>query len=107
MVQRRRGLRLRPKSPQALPVLRHIFRKELQSDEAVEPCVLRLVHHSHTAAAQLLDDAVMRNNMTDHPRSPTGLHLTGGYRTSQPRHTQNTQNPPSPRRIPACTNKTN
>jgi len=28
--------------------------------------VLRLVNHTHPAAAELLDDAVMRNGLTDH-----------------------------------------
>ena len=37
---------------QYLRVFGHIIRKELQSDEAVEACVLRLIHHTHAAATE-------------------------------------------------------
>ena len=39
---------------------------ELQGDEAVQPGVLGLVHHSHAAPAELLDDAVVRDGLADH-----------------------------------------
>jgi hypothetical protein len=44
---------------QRLAVLNNIGGEKLQSDEPAEFRVLRLIHHTHPAAAQLLDDAVM------------------------------------------------
>ena len=32
----------------------------------MQPRVLGLVHHAHAATAQLLDDAVVRNDLIDH-----------------------------------------
>ncbi len=34
----------------------------------MQPCVLGLVNHTHPAAAQLFDDAVMRDSLVDHWR---------------------------------------
>ena len=39
---------------------------ELQRDVAAEIGVLSLVHHSHASAAQLFDDAVVRDGLADH-----------------------------------------
>jgi hypothetical protein len=44
-------------------------RKNLQRDSPVEMRVLRLIHHSHTTLAELVQDAVMRNRTTGHLRS--------------------------------------
>ena len=41
-------------------------RQELQGDEAMEASVLGLVNHTHPAAAELLDDAVVRDGLADH-----------------------------------------
>src|ERR1019366_9372021 len=57
-------------SLQRLPVLGHILRQELQSDEAVKPGVLGLVNDAHASAAELLDDAVMRDNLANHSFPP-------------------------------------
>src|ERR1700675_737828 len=70
MVERRRSSRFTAESLQRLPVLRHILRQELQCNEAVKPSVLGLVHDSHASAAELLDDAVMRDNLANHSFSP-------------------------------------
>jgi hypothetical protein len=32
----------------------------------MEACVFGLVHHTHTTAAELLDDAVMRDGLANH-----------------------------------------
>ena len=40
--------------------------QKLQRDETVEPSVLGFVDHAHTAAAELVDDAVVRNGSADH-----------------------------------------
>ncbi len=42
------------------------FGQKLQRDKSVEGYVLSLVDHTHPAAAQLLDDAVMRDRSPDH-----------------------------------------
>jgi hypothetical protein len=46
--------------------LRHIVRQELERDEASEIGVLGFVDNAHPAAAQLLDEAVVRDGLTDH-----------------------------------------
>ena len=66
MVQRRGGLRLALKSFEGLRVLRDFLGQELQRDEAVQVGVLGLVHHAHSTAAQLLDDAVVRDGRVNH-----------------------------------------
>src|SRR5437016_12663654 len=43
-----------------------LIRQKLQSHKSMQSHVLRLVNHTHPAAAELLDDAVMRNGLTDH-----------------------------------------
>ena len=48
---------------QRLLILRNFVRQEFQSHEAAEHGVLGLVHHTHPAAAELLDDAVVRNGL--------------------------------------------
>ena len=66
MVQRRRSTSLAPEAFQRLWVSCKIIGQELQSDEATKLGVLGLVDHTHPAAAQLLDDAVVRDGLTDH-----------------------------------------
>jgi hypothetical protein len=41
---------------QCVRILRHFIGKEFQGDEATELRVLRLVHNTHPATAELLDD---------------------------------------------------
>ena len=65
MVQRGGGPRLAAKAFQGLRVLGHIVGQELQGDEAAEFSVLGLVDHTHPAAAELLDDAVVRDGLAD------------------------------------------
>ena len=43
----------------------NFLRQELQGNKAVQPGVLGLVDHTHTAAAEFLDDAVVRNGLAD------------------------------------------
>src|SRR6516162_8158705 len=43
-----------------------MFGQELQGDEAAELGILGLINHTHPAAAQLLEDAVMRNGSACH-----------------------------------------
>src|SRR6266436_3849624 len=42
------------------------LRKEFQRDHTFQTGIFCFVHHAHAATAQLLDDAVVRNDATDH-----------------------------------------
>src|ERR1035437_7767042 len=66
VIQRGGSLGLALKSGKYLRVASNILRQELEGDEAMQPSVLSLVHHTHPAAAQLLDDAVVRDGLAEH-----------------------------------------
>src|SRR5438034_10960887 len=66
VIQRRCGLGLTSKPLQGLAVVGHAFRNEVKDDDALQPRVFALVHHSPAAATELLDDAVMRDGPPDH-----------------------------------------
>ena len=66
MIQRGSGLRFALKPSQRLGILGEFFGQELQCDEAVKRGVLSLVDHTHPAAAELLDDVVVRDKLVDH-----------------------------------------
>jgi hypothetical protein len=66
VIERRRRLRLALKPAERLGIARHIVGKKLQSDKAPQPRVLGLINDAHAAAAQLLDNAVVRNGSPDH-----------------------------------------
>src|SRR5262249_61106135 len=53
---------------QALPVVCQFLRQEFERHETIQACVLSLVDHTHTATAKLLDDAVVRNRLSDERR---------------------------------------
>ena len=61
MVQRRRRSRLTPESLERLRIRRQFIRKEFQRHMPAKIRILSLVHHTHPAAAKLLDHAVMRD----------------------------------------------
>ncbi len=66
MVQRRGGARLAAKTFERLRILRDFVRQEFERDEASKVGVLGLVHHTHSTAAQLADDAVVRDRRVNH-----------------------------------------
>jgi hypothetical protein len=66
MVQGRRSSSFTSKSFERLRVMIHIFGQEFQGDEATKLGVFSLVNHTHPAAAQLLQDAVVRDGLDDH-----------------------------------------
>jgi hypothetical protein len=66
MIQRRRGPRLASETLQSLLVLGQLIGQELEGDEAPQFRIFGLVNHAHPAAAQLFDDAVVRNGLADH-----------------------------------------
>src|SRR5438445_9484696 len=51
---------------QGLRVSGNIFWQEFECDKAMQPSVLGLVNHTHAPAAQLFDDAVVRDGLTNH-----------------------------------------
>jgi hypothetical protein len=61
-----------PESAECLRIPSHIIRQELDSNKTMETSVLGLVHHTHTAAAELGNDAVVRNRCVDHVPVPLG-----------------------------------
>ena len=65
MVQRRRGARFPLKAIQGLAILGKFFGQKLKRDEAAKFEILGPVNDTHAAAAQLLDDAVMRDGLAD------------------------------------------
>ena len=83
MVQRRRRPRLSAEAFQGLRVFGHRFRQELQSDHAAEFEVLGLVDHTHPAATELLDDAVVRDGLPEHWRESYGLNCDKSMKVDQ------------------------
>jgi len=61
MVESRGGARFTLKAFQSQAVLGKMFRQELEGDEPAELGVFGFINHTHPAATQLLEDAVMRN----------------------------------------------
>jgi len=49
-------------------IARKSFGQEFQGDTATQLRILGLIHHTHAATAQLLDDAVVRDGLADHGR---------------------------------------
>src|SRR6185437_12971433 len=66
MVERRGSAGLALKSLQSLWVARQLFREELQSDAPPQGEVLGLIDHAHPATAELLQNAVMGDGLTNH-----------------------------------------
>jgi len=48
-----------------LRVFGYVVGQELEDYKPAEFDILSLVHHAHSAAADFLDDAVMRDGLTD------------------------------------------
>jgi len=49
-----------------LQIVSYVIREELQSHESAEARVLSLIDNTHTAAAEPVDDAVVRDDLADH-----------------------------------------
>src|ERR1035437_7427742 len=62
------SLRFPLKTRQSVRIMRRLLRQKLQRDEAMQREVFGLVDNPHSAAAQLLDNAVMRDTLADHCR---------------------------------------
>jgi hypothetical protein len=69
MIQGRCGTSLPAEAFERPRVSGNICRQELQGDEATNLRVLGLVHDTHPTAAELLDNAVVRDGLADHRRN--------------------------------------
>ncbi len=65
MIQRRGGLGFTLEAGQGLRIIGNVVREELQGDKAVQLYVLGFVDHAHAAAAEFLDDVVVRDGLAD------------------------------------------
>ena len=66
VIETRRGPRLAAETlDRFLLIIRTGLRQDLQGDEAAEADILRLVDHSHPAGAELLDDTVLAERLTN------------------------------------------
>ena len=87
MVERGGGPGFQDEAPLALGIAHLCGRQKLERHEAVQARVAGFPDDTHSAAAQLLDDAVMRDGPADHK---TGAFLLGGcgrlLRLSHPMH---------------------
>src|SRR6202035_5819490 len=66
MVQGGCRLRLALKAGQRLRVTGDFFGQELESNEAVEPRIFSFINDTHAAAAELLNDSIVRDRLADH-----------------------------------------
>ena len=65
MVESRGGLCFPLKAGQGLGVLRDVIGQELQGDKAVQGYIFGLVNDAHPTAAQLFNNAVVRDGLSD------------------------------------------
>ena len=70
VIECRGSLRFTLEPFQGLSVLGEFFRQEFQGDGALELGVLGLIDHTHAPAAQLLQDAVVGEGLTNHRGLP-------------------------------------
>src|SRR5260370_37594602 len=63
---------------QCLRILRDIVGEKLKRDKSAERDIFGLVNHAHAAAAEFLDDAVVRDGAPDHARPIVVCSITGG-----------------------------
>ena len=66
MIESRSGLSFMEEAGFVLLIGREMVGQKLQGDCALEPGVLGFVDNPHPAFAKLLDDAIVRNCLTDH-----------------------------------------
>src|ERR1700722_8403061 len=74
MVERGRGVGFASKAGERLRVHFHLFGQELEGDKTMQARVFGFVDDAHSAAAQFLDDVVVRDDTPDHVSSPSLKH---------------------------------
>ena len=60
------ALRFTLEAGESLWIGGHFLRQKLERDETVKTSVFGLVNHTHAAAAEFLENAVVRNGLADH-----------------------------------------
>jgi len=75
MIQRRGGLRFALEPSSSLRIFSAFVGKEFQGHKAAQLYILGLVDHAHPTPAELLDDAVVGDDLTDHAGTSLGDHL--------------------------------
>jgi len=65
VAQRRSRSRLALKTSERVRVASDFIGQKLERDKAMETDVLRFVNHTHSATAQLFDDAIVRDGLAD------------------------------------------
>jgi len=75
MVQRGGSAGFASEAFQRLRVVGNIIRQEFQSDKTAEFEILGLINHTHPPAAELLDDAVVRDGLASHWAEMLGVGL--------------------------------
>jgi hypothetical protein len=78
MVQGRGRLCFALEARQSLRIAGHFVRQKLERDETVKPSVFGFVHDAHAAAAKLLNNAVVRDGLTDQQETPS-LRVDSSY----------------------------
>ena len=73
------ALRLALEACQGLRVLRDLVGQEFQRDKAMQPGVLGFVNHTHPAAAELFNDAVVRDGLAYHQKTCGGFRVGSYY----------------------------
>ena len=66
MIQRGSRLRFALEAAERLGIAGDFVGQELEGDETAQPRVFGLVDHTHPAAAELPDNAVVRDGLADH-----------------------------------------
>src|SRR5262249_34200102 len=68
VVERGGGAGLLLKAAHAIGFLGKLFEQDFESEFAAQPLVYRQVNLAHPACAQLADNAIVRNRLSDHKR---------------------------------------
>ena len=68
MVQGRGGTRFAAEALQSFRISDQVVRQEFESDESTKLRVFGLVDHTHPAATNFLDNAVVRDGLANHSK---------------------------------------
>ena len=73
VVQRRSGAGFAAEAFESLGIVGGIVREKLEGDETAEESVFGFVDHTHPAAAEQFQNAIVGDGLADHGRLGTGL----------------------------------
>ena len=66
VIERGCGLGFALETGERLRIAGNFIGQELEGDKAMQPGVFRLVDNAHATAAELFDDAIVRDGLADH-----------------------------------------